>query len=199
MLACTCLSVCGYLRRPRRRGNADGERAAERLAMFVTECVTKCYNCNTFSRETFEACARPRMSRTQCAQARTTTGLTVPDLRLKLGAKKEKSGGRRVAGLFRSLVMPLHRQHATAPHTQTRHRLPPYGDGTSPTTTVGATLRSGWAGKTSSGRPPGLGIYRMYPYHVPRAAGPVAGGSRGRRDGLADPTCVQHRVGKVKG
>ena len=69
-----------------------------------------------------------------------------------------------------------------------RHRLPPYGDGTSPTTTVGATLRCRWAGRTSSGRPPGLGIYRMYPYHVPRAAGPVAGGSRGRRDGLADPS-----------
>ena len=40
-------------------------------------------------------------------------------------------------------------------------------------------------------RPLGLGIHRTYPYHVPRAAVPVAGGSRGRRDGLADPTLLE--------
>ena len=45
-------------------------RSGWRLALFVTHSVTKCYNCNTISRETFEACARPRMSRTQRAQAR---------------------------------------------------------------------------------------------------------------------------------
>ena len=72
--------------------------------MFVTIFVTSCYNCNNLSRATRKARARPRMSRTQRAQARTTTGPTLLDLRSKLGAKKEKSGGRRVAGLFRSLA-----------------------------------------------------------------------------------------------
>ena len=52
-----------------------------------------------------------------------------------------------------------------------------------------------WAGRASSGRPPELGIYRMYPYHVPRGAGPVTGGSRGRRDGLADPGHESHDQG----
>ena len=44
-------------------------------------------------------------------------------------------------------------------------------------------------------RPLGLGIHRTYPYHVPRAAGPVAGGSRGRRDGLADPDRLEDDQG----
>ena len=39
----------------------------------------------------------------------------------------------------------------------------------------------------------------MYPYHVPRAAGPVAGGSRGRRDGLADPLHLEKGKREGKG
>ena len=69
-----------------------------------------------------------------------------------------------------------------------RHRLPPYGDGTSPTTPSGTTSEARWAGATSRVRPLGVGIHRTYPYHVPGGAGPVTGGSRGRRDGSEDPT-----------
>ena len=72
-----------------------------------------------------------------------------------------------------------------------RHRLPPYGDGTSPTTPSGTTSEARWAGTTSRVRPLGVGIHRTYPYHVPGGAGPVTGGSRGRRDGLVDPTPIE--------
>ena len=72
-----------------------------------------------------------------------------------------------------------------------RHRLPPYGDGTSPTTPSGTTSEARWAGATSRVRPLGVGIHRTYPYHVPGGAGPVTGGSMGRRDGLADPVPIR--------
>ena len=72
--------------------------------------------------------------------------------------------------------------------TRWRPRAPtsPYGDGTSPTTPSGTTSEARWAGATSRVRPLGVGIHRTYPYHVPGTAGPVTGGSRGRRDGLVD-------------
>ena len=59
-----------------------------------------------------------------------------------------------------------------------------------------------WAGKTSSGRDPGLVIYCTYPYHVLRGAGPVAGGSRGRRngrDGYAYPMWTPVSTGMGRG
>ena len=68
---------------------------------------------------------------------------------------------------------------------------------TSTTVLSGAVPEASGRGGRRGGRPPELGIYRMYPYHVPRGAGPVTGGSRGRRDGLVDPGMVNHtRVGK---
>ena len=57
------------------------------------------------------------------------------------------------------------------------------------------TLRARWAGTTSTDRPPGLGIYRTHPYHVPGGAVPVWEPMLGLLGTAPNPNRVEHDQG----
>ena len=80
-----------------------------------------------------------------------------------------------------------------------RHRLPPYGDGTSPTTPSGTTSEARWAGATSRVRAAtsswgkALGIHRTYPLTPKPASFPL-----GNKPATpSDPSAAVRERGRV--